>query len=52
MGRYLYTVAVDTDSVEHADQVLAERLGCDKQYEDEFGVKFGYTVDYRFEAHQ
>lgn len=39
--RFYYTVWVDTDTQDHADQVVAERLDCDEWY------GFDYTVDYR-----
>lgn len=45
MPRFLFEVAVDTDSYEHARQVMGERLGYDEQYEDEDGVEFDYTVE-------
>lgn len=39
---YSYLVTVDTDTQEHADQVMAERTDYDEQYEDEDGVEFDY----------
>jgi hypothetical protein len=41
---YTYVVRVQTDSAEHAAQVMSERLGYDEQYEDEDGVEFDYRI--------
>lgn len=40
MNRYTYTVTVETDTAEHADIVMAERLS----FDDDYG--FRYTVDW------
>ena len=32
MTRYMYVVTVETDTQEHADQVMAERTDCDEWY--------------------
>lgn len=40
--KYHYIVTVDTDTVEHAEQVMAERLDYDEQYYDDEGVAFNY----------
>lgn len=46
MTRYIFNVAVDTDTPEHAVQVISERTGYDEQYEDPAGVKFDYRIDW------
>lgn len=43
---FLYVVRVDTDTKEHADQVMTERIGHDEEIEDDAGVRFDYTIDY------
>jgi hypothetical protein len=40
MDAFYFIVRVDTDTEEHAEQVMAERLGCDENY------GFDYTVNY------
>lgn len=39
--KFFYQVWVDTDTEDHALQVMGERLGCDEDY------GFEYIVDYR-----
>lgn len=39
-----YNVTVFTDSIDHAEMVMAERLGYDEQYEDENGDEFPYEI--------
>jgi hypothetical protein len=46
MTRYRYVVELETDSLQHADQVMAERLFYDEQYEDDQGEPF----DYQFQS--
>lgn len=38
--KFMYLVAIDTESRAQADQVMSERLGPDEDY------GFGYTVTY------
>lgn len=40
MPTFYYVVRVDTDTQDHADQVIAERTG----YDEDLG--FDYTIDY------
>lgn len=40
MDRFFYVVWVDVDTEAHADQVMAERLGCDEDY------GFDYEMDW------
>lgn len=40
-----YTVEVVTDTAEHADIVMRERVFFDEQYADEDGVEFDYSID-------
>lgn len=42
--RYHAVVIIETDTFEHARQVLTERIGYDEQYEDESGVEFDYAL--------
>ena len=42
--RYRYEVIVLTDSRDHADQVMGERLG----YDEDYG--FDYTVEFRWSS--
>jgi hypothetical protein len=44
--KFAYIVTVDTDTVQHADQVMRERLGPDERYTDEAAVQFDYTIDW------
>jgi hypothetical protein len=44
---YEFTVVVRTDTPAHARQVIAERCGYDEQLEDEDGVEFDYTINYK-----
>lgn len=46
MTKYRTTVTVDTDTPEHAELVLTERLSYDELYDDEAGEQFDYTVDW------
>jgi hypothetical protein len=47
MKRFQYVVTVETDTEEHADQVMGERLGFDEEYTDEAGVEFDYSLPYQ-----
>ena len=40
MATYRYVVIVETDTEEHAGQVMAERIGPDEDY------GFDYTIDW------
>lgn len=46
VSRYQYVVTVETDTQEHAEQVMAERLEHDEQYTDAAGVEFDYRLPY------
>lgn len=41
---YRYVVEIETDSQDHAHQVMCERLGFDEQYTDQAGVDFAYRI--------
>jgi len=46
MKRFQFVVTVETDTEDHAYQVMGERLGYDEQYEDEAGIEFDYSLPY------
>lgn len=43
--KFAFVVVVNTDTAQHADQVMSERLDPEEQYEDATGVRFDYTID-------
>lgn len=45
MKTFLYTIRVDTDTEEHADMVIRERVDFEEQYTDEAGIEFEYTIE-------
>lgn len=42
MRKFTFAVTVETDTLDHAHQVMSERLNYDEMYEDEHGEKFDY----------
>lgn len=44
MTAYSYVVTIETDTKEHADRVIGERLGYDERYDDDLGNEFDYTI--------
>lgn len=42
MRKFTFAVTVETDTLDHAHQVMSERLNYDEMYEDEHGKKFDY----------
>lgn len=44
MARFIYEIVVETDTQEHAEQVILERIDHDEELTDEAGVKFDYTI--------
>lgn len=41
---FTFTVEVETDTVEHASQVITERIGFDEELEDTTGYRFDYRI--------
>lgn len=47
MTHFLYEVVVDTDTIEHAEIVMRERLGPEEEYEDDDGLPIEYKLDWQ-----